>query len=281
VQSWIQLAGLVAAISVIAVTTATAAGEAVGDPTVREGLARLGGRTIFFGHQSVGMNVLDGLQVLATREGADVRIAELKPGVPVRPGTIAHAWVGENQRPLTKIDEFARALDAIPAPDIDVALVKLCYVDFTPDTDAAAIMARYQAAIADLRRRHPQTTFVHVTAPLSTVQGGAKAMLKRVMGKQPYGLVENVRREEYNALLRQAYRGKEPFFDLARVESTAPDGRVETVEWKGGRVPVLVSAYTEDGGHLNEDGRIRAARELLSVLASIPDGARAGAASTK
>lgn len=279
-QSWIQIAGLVAAISVIAVTTAAAAGEAVGDPTVRAGLARLGGRTVFFGHQSVGMNVLEGLQLLATREGAELRIAEMKPGTVVRTGTIAHAWVGENQQPITKIDGFARALDAIPAPGVDIALVKLCYVDFSPDTDAAAILARYQAAIADLRRRHPRTTFIHVTAPLSTVQGGAKAMLKRVMGKQPYGLVENVRREEYNALLRQAYRGKEPFFDLARVESTAPDGRVETVEWKSGRVPALVPAYTEDGGHLNEEGRTRAARELLSVLASIPDGARAGAASS-
>jgi hypothetical protein len=280
-HTWIQVAGLVAAVSVIAVTGTTATAQTGGGAPVREGLAKVGLRTVFFGHQSVGMNVLEGLQTLASREGTEIRLVELKPGTPVPPGTIAHAWVGENEKPFTKIDAFVRAVDAIPSPGVNIAFVKFCYVDFTPDTDAAALMTRYQAAIADLRQRHPRTTFVHVTAPVSTVQGGAKSLLKQLTGKQPYGLVENVRREEYNSLLRKTYQGKEPFFDLARVESTFPDGRVETVEWKGRRVPALVPAYTEDGGHLNEEGRARAARELLSVLASIPDGMGAGAAAAE
>ena len=43
------------------------------------------------------------------------------------------------------------------------------------------------------------------------------------------------------------------------------------MEWKGSAVPVMNSAYTEDGGHLNDVGKLRAARELITVLASIPD----------
>jgi hypothetical protein len=124
--------------------------------------------------------------------------------------------------------------------------------------------------VAELQARNPGTRFVHVTAPLSTVQSGPKAWAKRLLGKAPYGLVENARREEFNALLREAYSGKEPVFDLARVESTLPDGTRTTVSWQARTLPVLADPYTDDGGHLNEQGRLRAARELLSVLAAVP-----------
>ena len=40
----------------------------------------------------------------------------------------------------------------------------------------------------------------------------------------------------------------------------------------GARVPVLVPAYSDDGGHLNRVGRLRAARQLVSVIASAPAG---------
>jgi len=80
-----------------------------------------------------------------------------------------------------------------------------------------------------------------------------------------------MRREEYNSLLRKAYQGREPFFDLARIESTTPEGTTETVKWKGSVVPVMNPIYTNDGGHLNDAGKIRAARELVSVLAGIPN----------
>jgi lysophospholipase L1-like esterase len=85
-------------------------------------------------------------------------------------------------------------------------------------------------------------------------------------------VAENARREEFNALMRQAYQGREPLFDLAAVESTAPDGAGAVVEWSGRSIPVLAEAYSEDGGHLNEAGRLRAARELVRVLARVASG---------
>jgi hypothetical protein len=263
-----HFAALAVAFSAVAATTASAATP--GGSTAYDELTRLRSRTVFFGHQSVGMNVLDGVQLLASQLGTEVRIVELRPGEAVPPGSLAHAWVGKNHDPASKIEAFARAVDSLPAPGVDIALVKLCYVDFTSDTDAAAVLALYRVGIEGLQRRHPGTTFVHVTAPVSMLEHGAKALLKQAMGKAPYGLVENVRREEYNQLLRQSYEGKEPIFDLARLESTAPDGRVETVEWKGRRVPAMVPAYTDDGGHLNREGKLLAARALVSLLASVP-----------
>ncbi len=68
---------------------------APGDGTAQEKLAQ---RRIFFGHQSVGGNILEGLQ----RLGAGPRVVEVKsPSETVAPGTLAHAMVGENLKPET------------------------------------------------------------------------------------------------------------------------------------------------------------------------------------
>lgn len=244
----------------------------------RAQLSRVARRSVFFGHQSVGMNVLDGVKDLARENGVALVVADAPVAASIPIGTLGHAWVGENHKPETKLEGFARAIDAMPGAGVDIALVKFCYVDFSAQTDSRALLLRYQAVIAQLKRRHPRTTFVHVTAPISTVQGGLKGFAKQMLGKAPYGAIENVRRDEYNVLLREAYQGKEPLFDLASVESTAPDGSVETVTWNGQTAPILQSAYTDDGGHLNAEGRRRAARVLISVLASVPEPRSAAAA---
>src|SRR5260221_5861537 len=87
-------------------------------------------------------------------------------------------------------------------------------------------------------------------------------------GGGPSGRIETLRGEEYTPLRRRASRGREPIFDLARVESTAPDGTTASVSWNGTIAPVMVAAYTDDGGHLNAKGKLLAARELIAVLAA-------------
>jgi hypothetical protein len=64
--------------------------------------------------------------------------------------------------------------------------------------------------------------------------------------------------------------GLAPVFDLARVESTLADGTRSIATWNGRTFPVLAAPYTDDDGHLNQAGRLLAARELLAVLASVP-----------
>ena len=82
---------------------------------------------------------------------------------------------------------------------------------------------------------------------------------------------ENAKREEFNQLLRNRYAGEEPVFDLARLESTGPDGQRELHDWNGRRIPAVLPAYTNDGGHLTPDARVRFARELIALLASLPE----------
>jgi hypothetical protein len=208
--------------------------------------AAAGEPRIYFGHQSVGANILQGVKELGTTL------------------SIKDEFLAENGDPLLKLENFKKAVGE--GSRYDIALVKFCYVDVDADTDPRALFEGYRATIAALRAKNPRTTFVHVTLPLTTVQTGPKALAKRLLGRAPYGTIENVKRAEYNSLLRRTYAGREPIFDLARLESTAPDGTVATVTWNGSTVPAMAPAYTDDGGHLNAAGRTRAAREFLAVL---------------
>jgi len=36
------------------------------------------------------------------------------------------------------------------------------------------------------------------------------------------------------------------------------------------KIPAVLAAYTDDGGHLAPDARVRFARELVALLASLP-----------
>jgi hypothetical protein len=239
---------------ILAMAAAGGAHAQGADARLRAELERVAQQRIFFGHQSVGENVLDGLRRLAAGAGVQIRVAD--------------KLIGENRHPLGKLEDFERSLQAQPA--VQIALMKFCYLDIDERTDVKALFASYRATLERLKAQHPRTTFVHVTAPLTRVQGGAKGFVKRLLGRAPYGALENQRREEYNALLRQAYGGREPLFDIARIESTAPDGKAATAEWQGRAVPRLADALTDDGHHLNDAGRLRAARELVAVLAAVP-----------
>lgn len=238
------------------------------DATLRTELEHVSERRIFFGHQSVGENLLEGIMQLSTTAGVPIRVVETPTASGVPPATFGHTFVARNGEPLLKLQSFEHALGTQPS-GIDIALVKFCFVDINAKTDSKALFERYRATIDGLRAKNPGTTFVHVTLPLTSEQGGPKELLKRLLGRG--SSAQNVRREEYNSLLRMTYQGREPIFDLARVESTAPDGTAVTVESNGIVVPAMAPVYTNDGGHLNSVGKLHAAREFISVLAAIPD----------
>jgi len=234
--------------------------------TLADDLKVVARERIYFGHQSVGANILDGLKELSAAAGVPLRIAQTPRAAALQGTGIGHVFVAENGNPLKKLASFKAALGE--GSQADVAFLKFCYVDVTADTDPRALFNEYRKTIDELRARNPRTTFVHVTLPLTTVQRGPKAWVKRLLGRAPYGTIENVKREQYNALLRRAYVGREPVFDIARLESISPDGTQATVEWGGAVAPAMVPAYSDDGGHLNRAGRLRAAQELVRVLAA-------------
>ncbi len=222
-------------------------------------------RRIVFGHQSVGDNLLDGIADIA---GSKIPIAKTADRSAVdRPG-IVHSYVGENEKPMTKIAGFEKWIDSA-GPKIDIAFFKFCYIDFDAAIDVDALFKEYETAMARLRQKHPQIAFIHVTTPLTTTQTGWKRWLRRLLGKSVWGERENTTRHRLNELMRNAY-APEFIFDLAKFESTGPDGQAIAFELEGARIPALDKSYTDDGSHLNVDGRKRMAEQLLQFLARVP-----------
>jgi len=192
-------------------------------------------------------------------------------------GVFLHSAIGRNQHPDSKCEDFRRVIEQLRG-QLDVALFKFCYVDFGDTADANDVFVTYAQTMEELRRRHPDVVFVHVTAPLRTVEGGPGVRVREALGRRNRAKHANARRNEFNALLRARYAG-EPVFDLAAIEATRPDGGRETFRLDGRTYDALVPAYTDDGGHLNEAGRVRAAAGLVSTLAdSLRAAGRSGPA---
>ena len=224
---------------------------------------------IFFNHQSVGGNILDGLRSLSQRapEGT-LRIVTVDEAPPGNEPAFVHAMGGENRRPESKLEAFASLLRSGQGPAAEIAMMKFCYIDINPGTDVMALLDDYSTTIGALRAEFPETTFVHVSVPLGAHGKGTKDRLYRLIGRDVWSDGSNAKRNEYNELLAERFPD-EPIFDLAMLESTWPDGRRETFNHEGRRTFAMVPAYTNDGGHLNAVGRERAAASLVRLMARV------------
>lgn len=228
---------------------------------------RLAHERIFFGHQSVGNNLLDGVRdVMASNPHIRLNIIETPDGSAIDGAGFYHANIGTNGAPSSKLAAFR---DAVPAlGDSGTALLKYCYVDVNLESDPKAMFAEYQRTVEQIRAAHPNLKIVHITLPLTTDAGNLRywaAAVRRLPSHRQLNFI----RHQYNEMLRTTYGGKEPIFDLARLESTEADGSEKLVRYKGQRVPVLSNAWTYDGGHLNEAGRRRLAEAFLTTLVSL------------
>jgi hypothetical protein len=187
-------------------------------------LTKVSRTKVFFGHQSVGMNVLDGVPGVYAAHGMAAPTIEQGgtwPGTDA--GFVGHAFIGENEKPVLKIQDFDAKMRSGIGQQADVALMKLCYIDIMSNTDVNALFATSRDTVAALERDFPKVTFVHVTVPLMTKQGQLSKLKSQLTGSSRYGPAENVTRERLNALIRREYAGGH-LFDLAAIESTAPDG---------------------------------------------------------
>ena len=243
---------------------------------VHSNLASVAMSRVYFGHQSVGANILDGLRELSSATlSAALKIVGTRDVDSVAYPAVIEFPIGENGDPASKASDFASALDKSSQRSPAIALFKYCYLDVTPSTDVTALFTAHRAGVRALQARHPNIIFVHVTAPLTTVEPAPKVFLKRLLGKRT-ARDANQKRNEFNDRLRREFEG-EPIFDLARVESTRPDGTRAFFVSGGNPIYILAEELTDDGGHLNAMGRRAAAMELVAVLAEL-GAARARAA---
>lgn len=235
-----------------------------------EAWQKLAQKRIYFGHQSVGNNIIEGIEAVK-RENPQIQLGIIKTYslAEIRPGIMGHSSIGKNTQPATKIDDFRRLIDKNGAGNVDIAFFKLCYVDIGPNTDVEKLFDLYKKTMAALSKSNPGIAFVHVTSPWTSVQSGWKAFVKRIIGRPVDGYEDNMKRHAFNELMRSEYSGKQAIFDLAMIESTFPDGKGNLFTKDGKSYPYLIPEYTNDGGHLNEMGRRIVAEQLLIFLATL------------
>jgi hypothetical protein len=243
------------------------------DDVPREYWAKLAEKKIFFGHKSVGYNIMDGIaDVMNERDYIKLNVVEGCEPTTFDLPVFAHSQVGKNTDPISKIRSFMNIMDAGAGGKVDMAFFKFCYVDIMRDSDPQEIMDDYRAALEELKNRYPETKFLHITVPIRSVPKGLKRNLKqsvKLLLGIPGALDDNMMRQRYNKLLRDAYSKTEPFFDLALIESVNPDGLRCYAARGTEKVNVMAPEYTDDGGHLNIQGRRKVAEQLLIILAEM------------
>lgn len=228
---------------------------------------KLAGKRIFFGHQSVGYNIMEGVAALS-KEYPSIRLTIFETTDPSRfdAPVFAHAIVGRNGDPGSKCNSFEQYMDLGIGSRADIAFFKFCYVDIDRETDVEKTFELYKATVRRVKTKYPRLTIVHVTVPLTstdyTLKVRLKSLVKSILGRKD----ENVGRGELNERIRMEYGGSDPIFDLAAIESTSPAGEPVTLTYRGKRYPRLYPGYTTDGGHLNGEGKRVAAVGLLQTL---------------
>lgn len=223
----------------------------------------LSAQKVFFGHQSVGDNIVQGIRDLMLDDPRlKLRIVESRSPETAPGPAFVEAHLGRNTDPLSKNIDFQTIIDHGFA---GIALLKYCYVDIGGATDVQQMFNAYRSTINSIRRNHPSVRIVHVTVPLTTVDSSPKEWLKSVLGRNTTQ-DDNIKRNHFNQLLLQTY-GSEPIFDLAKIESTHRDGSRSYFKKGNETIYTFAPEYTTDGGHLDNNGRQLAARGLLQALA--------------
>ncbi|MBT2989444.1 MAG: hypothetical protein KME48_07615 [Candidatus Thiodiazotropha sp. (ex Ctena orbiculata)] len=237
--------------------------------TLEQDLQTLADARVFFGHQSVGKNILEGIEgLLKDHQGIDLRIADYTTEVGESKGCLLHAAVGNNTEPLSKCVDFGRIIDEELAGKIDYALLKFCYIDINRDSDVSKVFNDYKRTMDDLIARHPEVTFIHATMPLRHSPGGPSIWLRELLGRPNKSKLDNIKRNQFNQMLRSNYNDS-AIVDIAASESTYANGKRESFKMDGRTYYSLIGDYTDDGGHLNVQGRTRVASVFVQQIASI------------
>lgn len=232
-------------------------------------LSLLQHKRIYFGHQSVGANIIEGIRGLCRSDQLGLNIVESSQPQAYAAPIFGHSRIGRNQEPRSKIDAFAEILNAGLGNKVDMALLKFCYVDVADGSDVTGLFGYYHSVMTQLANAYLYTRFIHVTMPITVMPSLMRRFIGGLRRRRNRAAYDNLARADYNRLVIQAYAGRQPVFDLAAAESTAASGRMLRHSLHGREFYTLVPAYSSDGRHLSETGRRVVASEFLKYLAAV------------
>ncbi|MBI2301362.1 MAG: SGNH/GDSL hydrolase family protein [Armatimonadetes bacterium] len=197
---------------------------------------------VVLGHESVGFNVVQGLEGLSQQS----------PRYRLDIGHMIQAWwytqhaglgewfVGNANNVPGKAQAFEQRLASGVGNAVQVASLKLCFADLQRNSDTDANFDAYVDVMERMQRQYPRVKFVYWSMPMRR-----EAVLQQ-------------KRTHFNQRMAAYLKQHEVvLFDIADIECHKPDGTAfhnetgELAMWDG---------YTVDGGHLNDVGKARAAR---------------------
>ena len=234
----------------------------------------LGKKKIYFAHQSVGDNIVAGIKDLAS-EHNQIKLDIIKTrGESAISGPIfAHSLIGRNMNPGSKMEDFLSVLASGFGEQIDIAILKFCFIDVAASTDIDKLFAKYKDLVSGITIKYPNLKFIVATVPIvmqdNSLKGDLKFLVKKIMGKEDYGYRANIAREKFNNLVREEFGGKYPIFDIAKIEASTKDGKQLQFDRKGTKTLAMLPEYSSDGEHLSVTGRKIVAEQFLVLLASI------------
>lgn len=221
-------------------------------------------KRIFFGHQSVGSNIINGIQALPVT--SSLKFEESRTPAAAPGPCFFHAPIGRNKDPKSKIADFVSLINDGFGDNVDIACFKFCYIDIDRNSNVEELFDEYHKAMSLLVKKFQRTQFLHITTPIRSVEPGLRLFIKKLLGKKSIKLADNQKRQEFNELMLEHYANREPVFDIAKLESTYTNGNRCSNSLNNNLVYSLVPDYTNDGGHLNELGQQIVAKQFLNLI---------------
>lgn len=233
---------------------------------------KLSQKKIFFAHAELGDQIIDGVKAIVTKyDCINLNIVETTDPAAFDRPIFAHAKIGKCTNPDSKIGDFKNALDNGIGKRADIASLKFCYMDVIWQSDGQIVFDNYQEMIKELKNRDPRLKFLHVTVPICSRPRKNKKILRestKLLAGRPSIFDDNLRRQQYNTLLRSAYSQTESVFNLALAESIDPDGFSWYTTTRGvERVLAKAPQYSVGIAHFTKEGRRKVAEQLLIALA--------------
>ncbi|MBE3135932.1 MAG: hypothetical protein IMZ43_00820, partial [Thermoplasmata archaeon] len=222
-------------------------------------------KKIYFGHQSVGQNIIDGIRdAMGHNSAIRLDIRETSNPSDFASPLFAHSAIGRNTDPKSKIDHFREILEGGIGQVADIAMFKFCYVDIDRNTDIESLFKYFDETITSLEVKYPRLQIITFTVPLTNIPKGFKSLIKKMLGMMPSHKDDNIKRNNFNDKLLS--RSGKSVYDLADVEATLSAGKKAGFKINGEFFTLLNPAFTDDGGHLNRIGKQVVAVDLLLFL---------------
>ena len=119
-------------------------------------LKKLADQRIYFGHQSVGFNIIEGINDIM-KENHQIRLKVIETNDPadMNKPIFAHSRIGKNTYPQSKIDAFASFIEKGIGKKANIAFFKLCFADIIGTTDVNRIFEFHKNTMSHVKKEYP------------------------------------------------------------------------------------------------------------------------------